>query len=194
MTKSYNYLPENYVEDFQIDLLKDKKKLLLINVLSLVLLIPVALAYYLIINFTDKTLEITVENLPTWKLMISIVSMLVYIIVHELIHAIFFKLGTKGKVKFGFHGIMASASVPGVYFYKKPYLLAGLAPAAIMSVVLIIPMFFFNDYDLFLLFLLFSVHFSGCVGDFYIAIKLLKYPEDTLVEDTGTGMKFFVKK
>jgi hypothetical protein len=194
MTKSYNYLPENYVEDFQIDLLKDKKKLLMINVLSLVLLIPVVLAYYLIITFTDKTLEITVENSPTWKLMISIVSMLVYIVVHELIHAIFFKLGTKEKVKFGFHGIMASASVPGVYFYKKPYLLAGLAPAAIMSVVFIIPMFFLNDYDLFLLFLLFAVHFSGCVGDFYIAIKLLKYPSDTLVEDTGTGMKFFVKK
>jgi hypothetical protein len=88
---------------------------------------------------------------------------------------------------------MASASVPGIYFYKKPYLIAGLAPAVIFTVIFVIFMFFMDNIDLLLLFIVFASHFTGCVGDFYIAYKLKKYPEDTLIEDTGTGMKFYIK-
>jgi hypothetical protein len=50
-----------------------------------------------------------------------------------------------------------------------------------------------DNIDLLLLFIVFASHFTGCVGDFYIAYKLKKYPDDTLIEDTGTGMKFYIK-
>lgn len=197
--KSFNALPDNYQLDYQIDMLKDKKELLLVNIYSLLILVPVIVVYYLILKFTDKSLafsfnsDMLVNDNLIIRTITLIVSLFLYIVVHEIIHAIFFKLATKEKVKFGFHGVMASACVPGVYFYKKPYLLAGLAPAIIMSVVFIIPMFFVNGLDLLFFFTLFAVHISGCAGDFYIAIRLIKYPSDTLIEDTGTGMKFFIK-
>lgn len=197
--KSFNTLPDKYQLDYQIDMLKDKKELFLVNVYSLLILVLVIVVYYLILRFTDKSLafsfnnDMLVNNNLIIRTIILIASLFLYIVVHEIIHAIFFKLATKEKVKFGFHGIMASACVPGVYFYKKPYLLAGLAPAIIMSVVFIAPMFFVNGLDLLFFFALFAVHISGCAGDFYIAIKLIKYPSNTLIEDTGTGMKFFTK-
>jgi hypothetical protein len=192
--KSFSALPKDYQEAFSVDLLKDKKMLLMINLLSLLMLLPVALVYYLIIKYTDKVLIIEGTITELWKYIVFIISMVLYIIIHELIHAVFFKLATKEKVKFRFHGIMASASVPGIYFYKKPYLIVGLAPAVIMSIVLIIPGFFLDGIDLLLLTMIFAVHFSGCVGDFYISLKLLKYPRETLIEDTGTGMKFYIIK
>jgi len=192
--KSLNYIPEDYQEVFSIDFLKDKKKLIFVNLLSLSFLFPVILVYYLIITYTSKVLIVEGTITEPWKLFAFVISMILYIIIHELIHAIFFKLATKEKVKFGFHGIYASASVPGVYFYKKPYLIAGLAPAVIMSIVFIIPGFFLDGIDLLLLTLIFAVHFSGCTGDFYVSFKLLKYSSDTLIEDTGTGMKFFIRK
>lgn len=191
--KSFNSLPSGYRLDFSIDLLKNRKKLIMINFLALASLLPVIMLYLAIIAFTSKTLEFTIIEISLWKMIVFILALIGYIFLHELTHAVFFKMATKEKVKFGFHGVMASASVPGIYFYKKPYLIAGLAPAVIFTVILGIPMIFFNNLDLLLVFIVFASHFSGCVGDFYIAYKLKKYPQDTLIEDTGTGMKFYIK-
>jgi len=191
--KSHSTLPEGYKIDYSIDLLKNRKKLIMINFLGLALAIPVVLAYILVIVFTTKTLDLSEMEISTVQMLVFIIVLIAYIFLHELTHAIFFKLATKSKVKFGFHGIMASASVPGIYFYKKPYLIAGLAPAVIFTVIFVIFMFFLDNIDLLLLFIVFASHFTGCVGDFYIAYKLKKYPDDTLIEDTGTGMKFYIK-
>lgn len=192
--KSENTLPEHYETDFICDLKKDKRLYLWMNILAIVAVVPVIIAYILVLKYTTKTLDFDIYEVYRWKLWAVIVGMLLYIVVHELIHAVFFKMSTKEKVKFGFHGLMVSASVPYIYFYKKAYLVAGLAPAVIMSFVFIVPMFFLNDFDLLIMVTMFTVHFSGCVGDFYIAWKLWKYPDDTLVQDIGTAMTFFIRK
>ncbi|MBN2877978.1 MAG: DUF3267 domain-containing protein [Bacilli bacterium] len=191
-TGSVHELPQGYTLAYEVDLMKDKKMLLWINLLAVLMIIPFVILYFIIINYTTKDLNFdNYSGIPSWKLLAFVAAMILYIVIHEAIHGIFFKKESNGKLKFTFNGIMASASIPDHYFYKKPYLVAGLAPAVIMSVVFIVPLFFLDQLDFLLLYMLFVIHLSGCIGDFYISFKLRKYPEDTLIQDYGMGMKFY---
>lgn len=114
-------------------------------------------------------------------------------IIHEWIHGLFFKHYSKQKVKYKFHGWAASASTPGVFYYKKSYIVIGLSPAVIINGILLI-IFFLVEPARVMTFILLAMHFSGCAGDFYVVYKLRKYSKETLVEDTGVGMNLFTKQ
>ncbi len=191
---SVNELPQYYVLAYEVDLMKDKKLFLYLNLFSLIFLIPLAVIYYVIVEFSSKDwfYETTSSN-PPLSLFLFIVSMFLIIILHELIHGIFFKMASKEKLKFTINLLMASASIPNSYFYKKPYLRAGLAPAIILSLVLIVVLFFLDGYNFLLGYVVFSIHFMACIGDFFIAWKLRNYSDDSLILDYGMGMKFYQK-
>ncbi|HOI46365.1 MAG TPA: DUF3267 domain-containing protein [Bacilli bacterium] len=182
--KSVDALPEGYQLDREINLEKDKRLFWMINILSIVLFIPfVLIAIVLQISFT-------IEIIPVMMIFpLSIGA----IIIHELIHGFFFKRGTKQKVKFAFHGWAASASVPGVYFYKHHYLKVGLSPAIILNGLLIFLLLVLPNAWFYPLYITLAIHFGGCIGDFYVSLLLRKYDASTLIEDTGVGMKFYTK-
>jgi hypothetical protein len=182
--KSVATLPIGYILDKEINLLKDKKLFLFVNIGSILLLIPFIIIAILFQFQFEFEMVTSVIILP---------MMIVTIIVHELIHAWFFKMGTTEKVKFGFHGFAASASVPGVYFYKQHYLKVGLSPAVLLNLLLILLIILLPKLWFFPLYLNLAIHFGGCIGDFYVSWILRKYTNDTLIEDTGIGMKFYVK-
>lgn len=182
--KSYSSLPEDYKLDFEVDMLKDEKVFLRINLGSFLLLIPFVLIGILF-QFTFE--------FEMWSALAIVPTMIATVIVHEVIHGIFFKLGTKEKIRYKFHGFAASASVKGVYFTKRHYLLVGLAPAVILNGLFILLCIFVRGPLFFLLYINLAVHFGGCTGDFFIALKLRRFSEDTLIEDTGVGMKFYRK-
>ena len=128
--------------------------------------------------------------------MLDILVFLLYailsIIIHELIHGIFFKLGTKEKVSYKFHGWAASASVKGIYFYKHHYVLTGLAPFMIITPLLVACIFIFPAEALGL-YTLIAFHTASCIGDFYVVYKLSKFGDQTLIHDYGIGMTFYTK-
>lgn len=186
-------LPENYELAWSVDLLHNQKMLIAMNFAAIVLIFPLIGIFYVIVTVFHKTLTFF-GGINPLEFLILIALMVGYIFIHELTHAFYYKKATTEKVKFAFHGFYASASVPGVYFYKKPYMKVGLAPAVIYSVLMIPFMFILDNHALFILFALFIVHFTGCVGDFYVCWKLSKYPEDTLIQDFGVGMNFYVNQ
>jgi len=181
--KSYTQIPEGYTLSYDLHLLKNKRVFVLLNVLSFVLIVPL-LPGVLFFDFT--TLEIP-------HLMLFIVMMVLSVVIHELIHAFFFHRFSGTKVKFQFHGWAASASTPGIYYRKKYYLIIGLAPAVILNpILLLLALLLPAPYNL-VSYLTLMVHFSGCVGDFYVTWIMRKYPEDMYAEDTGIGMRFYEK-
>ncbi len=185
--RSHSTLPEGYQQAYALDLKEDKKLMILVNLYAFIPLIPFVVIYFWLI-----APEMTYLEFNNWDFPHFILQMILMMIVHELIHGIFFKLGTKEKVRYQFHGIYASASVKGIYFYKHHYLVVGLAPFVILTIVysllLLIPGQFIFWY------IILAMHTSACIGDFYVTLKLLKYPADTLIEDYGVGMVFYTKE
>lgn len=181
--KSYLGVPEGYVLKYNLDLQNNRGVFILLNVLSIVIILPFLLG----LSFFDF------DSLGTFDLFFILPIFMVIIVIHEWIHGIFFHRYSGSKVKYQFHGWAFSASTPGYTYQRKYYFIIGLAPAVILNTVLILLSILLPaPYNL-ISYFVFIIHVSGCTGDFYVTTLMLKYPKETYIEDTGIGMKFYVK-
>jgi len=186
--KSFSVLPNDYQAASHINL-KSTKLIISLNLWSLVLILPFLFGIYIYFQINPILNPVMFFG---FDLLVYLGLALSTFILHELIHGIFFKLGTDQKVSYKFHGWALSASVKGIYFYKNHYLVTGLAPFVIISILMVLAMFIFPMHA-FMLYIILAVHTAGCIGDFYVVLKLLKYNKDTLIHDYGIGMLFYTK-
>lgn len=116
------------------------------------------------------------------------------IIIHELIHGLFFKLfDLKGKVKFGFKNGMAYATSPNSYYSKGKFSWICLAPFVLITLILYVVTYRqFLPVPIFVI--IASMHAASCVGDFYWCYLLIRAPRNTYVEDTEEGMNLYKKE
>jgi len=183
MNPSYTELPEGYQLFDLIDMEKNKKLIVWVNILSILIALPL-FPYFIILTWNNSSM---------FSILLMLVIMIVVLCLHELIHGFFFQKFGNGKVKYQFHGWAFSASMKGHYFLKKQYQIIGIAPAVILNILLIILFFILKNDAQYIVYGLFLLHFSGCAGDFYVLFRMRKYPKDSLIEDTGVGMKFYKK-
>ena len=197
MENYYKTLPEGYREVKVVDA-KEKKTSVLFVVFSFVLtaspLMPVLLT-------AGGGLRTLVEQNGRAQSMIAVVvflaSLVLYLVLHELVHGAVYKALTHQKLTFGFTLTVAFCGVPDVYTSRKTALLSLLAPFVTFSILLIpLTLWFYSFNRLYYLLsgILFSVHFGGCVGDLYMTYLLLfKYKDPrTLMNDTGPKQTIFL--
>ncbi|MFA5542268.1 MAG: DUF3267 domain-containing protein [Bacilli bacterium] len=187
MKHYYNELPKNSKEFFSIDA-KDSKTILWLNIVAVVMLVIVGLPFILF-----KPYDISSLDTFFTFLIIILPSMFMYIVLHELIHGLVYKLYTKQKLTFGFTLFVAFCGVPNIYIKKKAALVAVLAPFVFFSIILI-PVILIVPANLFYLISLFifCLHFSGCVGDFFVAYILIKSKGEVIINDTGPKQTFYI--
>lgn len=187
MEKYYEELPMGYREVKVIDA-KDKKTITIFNLVAIFMMI-VAFVPFLVL----KPLSISNSNLLLPFPLIMILGMVLYIILHELTHGIAYKIFTKQKLTYGITIFVAFCGVPHIYVSKKVALIAVLAPFVVFS-TLLIPILIIMPANLIYLALvmIFSIHFSGCVGDLYVTYVLLKLKDDVLMNDTGPKQTFYI--
>ena len=191
MKGSYVDLQDNYILIREIDPNKNKKEFWLMNIGSFVLLIPFFIIYFFL--NPDFRIEFGFSRLLISFLLI--VSIILLIPVHELIHGLFFKLFGNGKLKFGFHGFAFSCSMPSHYFNKRAYTLIGLAPLIIISIITGALSIFMYKSDYFIIpYAVLAINFSSSIGDIYVIFVLFKYKKTVLVNDIGVAMRFYDKK
>lgn len=119
-------------------------------------------------------------------------SYFLLIILHELIHGLFFKVFNKeGKVKFGFKNGFAYATSPDSFYSKAQFIWICLAPFILISSALIL-LFAFNVTSAAFFIIVASMHAASCVGDFYWVMLLFNRPNTILVQDTETGMSVYL--
>lgn len=120
----------------------------------------------------------------SWFVVLYLASMPV----HELVHALFFKIfGPAGtRVIFGFKNGMLYAGCPGLYLPRAQFAVTLLAPFVLLTLVYAAVGIAFHAP--LLAWCLFFLHTGGCAGDFYIARVLVRHPEADLCEDTTSGV------
>lgn len=113
--------------------------------------------------------------------------------VHELVHALFFKLFAPAgaRVTFGanLQTCMIYACAEGIVYSRLQYLVICLAPTVALTVAFGLG-FAFSDYPL-LCYLAAGLHLSGCVGDWYYVRTILRDRRIVACEDTSFGVRFF---
>lgn len=126
-----------------------------------------------------------------------LVSMLLYVVLHELVHGIAYKGLTGEKLTFGMSWSCAFCGVPHIYTYRKTALVAVLAPSVVFTVILIpvtVALYFVHPLAYLAGAILLGLHLGGCSGDAYVAILLLtKYTSPALLmRDTGPEQFFYL--
>lgn len=131
--------------------------------------------------------ELSRQGLAAWLVCLA-AGLTVPLPVHELIHGALFRLmgGPGTKVTYGASSGMLYASCPGLVLPRTRMAAVLLAPAIVLSVVLLglgarlaLPL---------LGYVCFVAHLSGCVGDLLAATKALANNRCTHLQDTEVGV------
>lgn len=191
----YNELPENFKEVYVIDA-KNKKTSILFVIYSLILTILAFFVTYFITHLVKPIKIEVIDNKFFIAYFVFLISMFLYIVLHELTHGLVYYIMTKQKLTYGFTLTVAFCGVPHIYVNKKTALLAVLAPFVVYTIVFITLIILLqNSFYVLLAIILFAIHFGGCIGDLWCTwILLFKIKESCLMNDTGPKQTFYIEE
>lgn len=188
--KAIGVLPEDYGEIYSLNLQKDKRTAIIVNLLALAIaaVMAVSMNFFVpVTSFFDMSGGIVRYFL---RLAALIVLMVLYMVLHELVHGIAMKLcGTK-RVKYGFTGLYAFAGSED-YYDKKSYIFIALAPIVLWGTVLAAVNFFVPTEWFWIVYMIQLINISGVAGDLFAAVKFSRMPKNILIQDSGVSMRVF---
>lgn len=177
----------------ELNLLEDKKLIKKLNIYSFILMIPGFILFrgVAFLLSGEQGVRQQAEQQSFIELLIAYAIFFLLIIIHEIIHGIFFKLfKPEGKVIFGFKNFLAYASSPNSKYTAREYAIICLAPFILISLGLTIA-FWAKTMSPFTYALLAAIHMGSCIGDFYFFGIILKSPQGSKFEDTSTGFAIY---
>lgn len=190
--KSVKSLPVGYKEIMTVNLQTNKKLAFGVNAAAVIVMVFMAVVMHL---FVPVSTFFDIEGESSYlifllKMIVALAGYLVYMVFHELTHAVAMKaFGTK-KVKFGYTGLYAFAG-SDEYYTKGEYIIIALAPIVVWGIVLgvlnlLVPMEWF-----WVVYFVQMGNISGAAGDIYVTAKFMKLPKDILVHDSGLDMNVY---
>jgi hypothetical protein len=202
--QSTTILPVDYHQQITLDLSNSKTAIIGAIASGIVLLITIT---WMLVKFTRflrptalegirfrNILTITPDGQPFIVLPIvdAIVALVLVMLIHELVHGLFFWWFSGQRPTFGAKGLFVYAAAPSeVYFPRNRYLIVGIAPLVLLTLVglllmLIIPVIAVPILSLFIAF-----NAAGAAGDLVMAVRLLSYSPETLMQDCDTGVVIY---
>ena len=190
--KAVKNLPEGYREICTIDLQKNKKMALFVNLLAIVIAALLAIPMHYVVPISSLFSMENGMQAYMFRFAAMFVLLILYMVLHELVHGIAMKMcGTK-KVKYGFTGIYAYATSDDFYD-KKTYIFIALAPVVLWGIVLAVVNLFVSGPWFWVVYFIQISNLSGAAGDLYVTVKFSRLPSDILIQDYGVGMTVFSK-
>ena len=178
-----------YKECTKIDLVKNKKEALLVNIYGIIIMVVMAVFIPLLIM--GGIIEFNMETTFPLSFIVLLISLILYIPLHEIVHGIVLKKYTDEKLSFGWKLVYAYCGSKEAVVDRKEYYAVALAPLLVFSVVFISLMVLNPSLSL-VWYVMELMNVSGSVGDIYVSIKLRKEKSrDILITDSGTDMSFW---
>ena len=189
-------LPDGYHLTREIDLIKDKKTTIFLNLGALVFLIPVIWALISLVNLSHPGLiplegSIILNRQSLLTFIVVITTLVVVLLLHEMVHGLFFWIFTKTRPLFALRFSYAYAAAPGWYIPTRQYLVIGLSPLILIDLVAILLLWICPPAWVLPLCMAIAMNTCGALGDLYIIATLLRCSSSTLVLDTGDAVRYF---
>lgn len=194
--KKENYylkeLPDGYEKIYSINA-KNFKTGLILNVIGTVIMLIIFIPLLLLVDFTiinsDNLFQISIA------LFLCAIGLLLYLVLHELVHGLVYKLTTGQKLTFGMSWSCAFCGVPNIFVTRRTAILALLAPFILFSIIFIIALIltFAHPIVFIALSFVFALHVGGCVGDLFVFLLFVFKLKDKriLMNDTGPEQSFY---
>ena len=191
MNASTQMLPDGYVQSDEINLKKDMRLAILLNIGAFIIFIPM---FYLLSRFialvrpdiTNFSVTITIE-----KVLGAIGLVVLVLIIHEIIHGLFFWIFSHGRPVFALRPLYAYAGAPTWFFSKRQYAITALGPLIIIGAVGLLLLLLAPISWMLMIVLLVALNTSGAIGDIFVFFRLLKCSPTSFANDTGEVVTFF---
>ena len=121
-----------------------------------------------------------------------VIASALVMLIHELVHGVFFWRFSGKRPTVGLKGIFVYVAAPSeVYFPRDAYLIVGMAPLVLLTLVglllaLVVPAVIVRILMLFV-----ALNAAGAAGDLQMVVRLLSYSPDTLMQDIGTSVAVY---
>ena len=183
-------IPATYSLAWQVDMKKDTRLNWILQIVGTVWFFIAAWALWQVVAVLRPeyfSMEFKTESVWDILLLLVIVVLVIFVTltVHELVHGLSFWLFTRARPVFGLGAGYAYAAAPDWFFPKSAYLVVGLSPLVILTlvglaVIPIIPVAWVGS-----VFLAVVFNAGGAIGDLYICLRIAKEARDILVRDSG---------
>jgi hypothetical protein len=189
-------LPSNYHHQKTLDL-SGARVVLWLNLAAIPLLFIYGWLYGRVIillrstNPFPKGIWGVLTAFSGWTLIGLLLSILFMLVFHELVHGIFFWLFTHERPIFALKGGYAFAAAPEWYLPSSQYIIVGLSPFVVISILSIIFAVFVSSSIVPFLLYIATFNAAGALGDMIVVGWVLKQPNTILVKDQGDKFSSF---
>ena len=192
MNNSTKTLPEGYAQSGEIDLKKNKRLAITLNIAAVFVFFP---SFFLLSRFAALIRPGIMNLAGTIRLGMVAALIGLYaisVIIHELIHGIFFRVFTRSKPVFALRlPFYVSVSAPDWYIPSRKYIIVALSPLVIIGAIgLLLILLAPERWVMFVVFVV-AMNTGGSIGDLFVLTRLLKLSPACLANDTGDGVAFY---
>jgi hypothetical protein len=187
-------LPDNYHPQKTLDLSRSRTVFWL-NLAAIPLLVLFGWLFSYLINAFRTAAPFVqgfwglISSFSGWGLFVILALIILMLVVHELIHGMFFWLFTRERPKFALRSGYAFAAAPNWYLPKFQYIIVGISPLIVISLICVVSAIFIPatmvPYALFVA----TFNAAGALGDMIVVAWILGQSTNILVKDQGD--KFF---
>ena len=191
MNTSTQTLPAGYIQSGQIDLKKDKRLAILLNIGAFIVFIPM---FYLLSAFTASVrpdIKNFSETITIGNVLGALGLTVVVLIIHEIIHGLFFWIFSHGWPVFALRPLYAYAGAPTWFFPKRQYAITALGPLVIIGAVGLLLLLLAPISWIPMIAFLVALNTAGAMGDLLAFIRLLKCSPTSFTNDTGDVVTFY---
>ncbi|MGB2909930.1 MAG: DUF3267 domain-containing protein [Anaerolineales bacterium] len=191
MITSTKTLQEGYVLSGEINLKKNKRLAIALNIIALFVGV---LSFYLLTSYAAlvrPSLMNTSGNITAGVVVVLVGLVVLLLTIHELIHGIFFWVFTRSRPVFAIRLFYAYAGAPDWYIPTRQFMIVAIGPLVIIGAVGMLLMLLVQESLILLIAIMVALNTSGSAGDLLVFTRLFKLSPTSLANDTGDVMTFY---
>jgi hypothetical protein len=191
-------LPENFVLAWSFDLKHNTRINIILQAVGLVWMALAGWLLTLCVAWIRPELKSALTTGIQFDMLsmlgLLIVVMVVAILIHELVHGFLFWLFSRHRPKFGIGMGYAFAAMPDWFFPKQQYLVIGLSPLVVLTVLGLAASVFVPFAWLGVLLAGMTINAGGAIGDMYICWRIAIEAPEVWINDKGDGFQLYRRK
>ena len=191
MNTSTKTLPEGYVQSGEINLKKNRRLALMLNIVGLLVMIFSFFLFSSLVALVRPSLVGTSGTITAGVIVIIVGLTVTLLTIHELVHGFFFWAFTRSRPVFALHLFYACAGAPDWYFPARQYAVSALGPLVIIDAVGVLFMLLVPLGWVLAPVYMMAMNTGGSMGDLFILYRVLKLSPTSLVNDTGDVVTFY---
>ncbi len=188
-------LPGNFVLAWNLDLKHNTRLNIILQVIGLGWMALAGWLLTLCVRSMRPELGTTLNAGLRGNMLITlgllILVMAVTILLHEMVHGFFFWLFAQHHPEFGIGTGYAFAAMPDWFFPKRQYLIIGLSPLILLTVLGLTACAFVPLTWLAALLGAMIINAGGAIGDLYICGRIVLDAPELWIKDTGDGFQLY---